>query len=360
MISTTTTLKSQLHLPSPRQSPHLARSLCHALVPSPRSLGPGLVLAGAQRRHSPPSRKLYFSTTSRNQLRDFFPPKDTPHILRTKPAWPHHGYTMEEMLAVEPVHRQPRNVSDWVAWKIVRFARYWMDKATGMGRDQQVDKKNPTTSVVAEKPLTEAQWLIRFVFLESIAGVPGMVGGMLRHLSSLRRMRRDNGWIETLLEESYNERMHLLTFMKMCEPGWFMKLMIIGAQGVFFNALFVAYLLHPRIVHRFVGYLEEEAVHTYTRAIREMEHGQLPKWCDVKFQIPDIAIGYWNMPDGQRTMKDLLLYIRADEAGHRGVNHTFGNLNQKEDPNPFVSSFRDREVPKPALRGTGYERCEVI
>lgn len=159
MISTTTTLKSQLHLPSPRQSPHLARSLCHALVPSPRSLGPGLVLAGAQRRHSPPSRKLYFSTTSRNQLRDFFPPKDTPHILRTKPAWPHHGYTMEEMLAVEPVHRQPRNVSDWVAWKIVRFARYWMDKATGMGRDQQVDKKNPTTSVVAEKPLTEAQWV---------------------------------------------------------------------------------------------------------------------------------------------------------------------------------------------------------
>lgn len=47
-------------------------------------------------------------------------------------------------------------------------------------------------------------------------------------------MKRDNGWIETLLEESYNERMHLLTFMKMCEPGLFMKLMILGAQGVYF------------------------------------------------------------------------------------------------------------------------------
>ncbi|KAG6065674.1 Alternative oxidase, mitochondrial precursor [Claviceps humidiphila] len=267
---------------------------------------------------------------------------------------------MEEMLAVEPVHRKPRNMSDWAAWKIVRFARFWMDKMTGMGRAQQVDKKHPTTAVVAEKPLTEAQWLVRFVFLESVAGVPGMVGGMLRHLSSLRRMKRDNGWIETLLEESYNERMHLLTFMKMCEPGWFMKLMIIGAQGVFFNALFVAYLLHPRIVHRFVGYLEEEAVHTYTRAIREIERGDLPKWSDPNFQIPDIAIGYWNMPEGHRTMRDLILYIRADEAGHRGVNHTFGNLNQNEDPNPFVSTFKDREVPKPALRGTGYERSEVI
>lgn len=264
------------------------------------------------------------------------------------------------MLAVVPAHREPRTVSDWLAWKIVRLARYCMDKATGMERSQQVDRRHPTTSVVADKPLTEAQWLIRFVFLESIAGVPGMVGGMLRHLSSLRRMKRDNGWIETLLEESYNERMHLLTFMKMCEPGRFMKLMIIGAQGVFFNALFVAYLLHPRIVHRFVGYLEEEAVHTYTRAIHEIQNGHLPKWGDERFQIPDIAIGYWNMPEGHRTMRDLILYIRADEASHRGVNHTLGNLDQREDPNPFVSTFKDREVPKPALKATGYEREDVI
>lgn len=117
-----------------------------------------------------------------------------------------------------------------------------------------------------------------------------MVAGMLRHLGSLRRMKRDNGWIETLLEESYNERMHLLTFMKMCEPGWFMKMMIIGAQGVFFNSLFVSYVISPKIVHRFVGYLEEEAVHTYTRCLKEIEDGSLPKWKDPEFKIPDIAI----------------------------------------------------------------------
>lgn len=66
------------------------------------------------------------------------------------------------------------------------------------------------------------------------------------------------------------------------------------------------------------------------------------------------------MPEGHRTMKDLILYIRADEAGHRGVNHTLGNLNQAEDPNPFVSKFKDREVPKPALKPQGYERTDVI
>jgi hypothetical protein len=41
-------------------------------------------------------------------------------------------------------------------------------------------------------------------------GVPGMVAGMLRHLKSLRRMERDNGWINTLLQEAENERMHLV------------------------------------------------------------------------------------------------------------------------------------------------------
>ena len=59
--------------------------------------------------------------------------------------------------------------------------------------------------------------------------------------------------IETLLEEAYNERMHLLTFLKMAEPGWFMKTMIILAQGVFYNGMFLSYLVSPRICHRFVG-----------------------------------------------------------------------------------------------------------
>ena len=34
-------------------------------------------------------------------------------------------------------------------------------------------------------------------------------------------------------------------------------------------------------------------------------------------------------------MKDLLLYVRADEAKNREVNHTLGNLDQESDPNPF-------------------------
>lgn len=259
-------------------------------------------------------------------------------------------------------------MSDRFALFMMRVLRKGTDIATGYSHDV----KKPSTisdpdAVANTQPykMSERKWLIRFIFLESVAGVPGIVGGMLRHLNSLRRMKRDNGWIETLLEEAYNERMHLLTFLKMAEPGWFMRFMCLGAQGVFFNSMFFAYLISPRTAHRFVGYLEEEAVLTYSLVLRDIEAGKLPAW--ETQQAPDIAIDYWMMPEGHRTIKDLILYIRADEAKHREVNHTLGNLIQDQDPNPFVSTYFDPEKPHPGkgiadkeYKGTGWSRNEVI
>ena len=157
--------------------------------------------------------------------------------------------------------------------------------------------------------------------------------------------------------------MHLLTFLQLAEPGWFMRFMCLGAQGVFFNSMFLAYLIFPRACHRFVGYLEEEAVLTYGLAIADIEAGKLPKW--EKLPIPEIAVNYWKIPEGMRSMRHLLIYIRADEAKHREVNHTLGNLHQKEDPNPFVSTYKDPSKAHPSkgiehTKGTGWEREEVI
>ena len=64
-------------------------------------------------------------------------------------------------------------------------------------------------------------------------------------------------------------------------------------------------------------------------------------------------------------MRDLILYIRADESKHREVNHTLGNLNQKNDPNPYVSQYKDAGKPHPTKdirfqRPTGWERGDVI
>ena len=53
---------------------------------------------------------------------------------------------------------------------------------------------------------------------------------MLRHLRSLRRMDRDHGWIHTLLEEAENERMHLLTFLKLRRPGPIFRASVVLTQ----------------------------------------------------------------------------------------------------------------------------------
>ena len=64
-------------------------------------------------------------------------------------------------------------------------------------------------------------------------------------------------------------------------------------------------------------------------------------------------------------MRDLLLYVRADEAKHREVNHTLGNLDQEVDPNPFISVYKDGKGDHPGksiqnIRSTGWERDEVV
>ncbi|MEL7030594.1 MAG: alternative oxidase, partial [Pseudomonadota bacterium] len=96
----------------------------------------------------------------------------------------------------------------------------------------------------------------RAVVLETVAAVPGMVGGLLQHLKSLRHIRDDEGWIRELLDEAENERMHLMTFIQIAQPSVVERALIMGAQAIFYNFYFFLYLFAPRTAHRFVAYLE--------------------------------------------------------------------------------------------------------
>lgn len=84
-----------------------------------------------------------------------------------------------------------------------------------------------------------------------------MVAGMVRHLESLRLLRRDGAWIHTMLEDAMNERQHLLVALKLYNPGWFMRAVIMGGQAVFTAGFSALYLVAPSVAHKFVGYLEE-------------------------------------------------------------------------------------------------------
>jgi len=163
------------------------------------------------------------------------------------------------------------------------------------------------------------RYLHRAVVLEAIAAVPGMVGGALNHLRCLRRIENDHGWIKTLLDEAENERMHLMTFAEMARPTWFERALLIAAQGVFFNIFFLFYMCSRRTAHRFVGYLEEEAVVSYTAFLADIDAGKIENR-----PAPEVAVRYWDLPRHAR-LRDVVIVVREDEAGHRDVNHGFAD-----------------------------------
>lgn len=246
-------------------------------------------------------------------------------------------WTKEEAESVKILHEPPTKIVDKLAYHAVQISRRIFDFLSGYNPD-----KVPTSVIIN-----------RIVFLETVAGVPGMVGGSLRHLRSLRLMQRDQGWINSLLSEAENERMHLLTFMHVKRPNVLFRGLVWVAQGVVWNFMFVMYLACPRMAHKFVGYLEEEAVKTYTGIIERLDKGQNNDLRDM--EVPSIAKDYWKLGE-DCTMRDLLLQIRADEAHHRHANHTFSEL-EPTDVNPFNHGFpKLTEIQYSGARGRHAEK----
>lgn len=222
-------------------------------------------------------------------------------------------------MGVEITHSPPKDMTERASYYAVKTLRFVFDLFSGYTWGKWFNT------------LDEKKWLTRMIFLETVAGVPGMIGAMTRHLKSLRHMQRDHGWIHTLLEEAENERMHLLTAMELRKPGPIFKVMVVGAQGVFTTMFWITYWISPRFCHRFVGYLEEEAVRTYTHCLNAIDSGELPMWANLP--APPVAVKYWKLPE-DAMMRDVILVIRADEAHHRLVNHTLSEM-KPDQTNPY-------------------------
>ena len=165
----------------------------------------------------------------------------------------------------------------------------------------------------------------RAVVLETIAGVPGMVAGMLIHLRSLRKMQTGYGdQIREMLAEAENERMHLMFFIEIAKPNIFERILVILAQGVFMSFYLFMYIFFPKTSHRMIGYFEDEAVKSYTEYLDLVQNGKV-----MNIRAPQIAIDYYNLKKDAR-LSDLIISVRADEMHHAEVNHSYAdNLNQR-------------------------------
>lgn len=279
----------------------------------------------------------------------------------TKPVFQHPGYDLEDMKAIKFEHRPVQSPRDAITYNFMKYLRKSFDFCTGYIEPR--DEKHQIEIGKGPNRMTREKWLARVIVLESIAGIPGAVAGFLRHMHAMRLFRRDMAFIDTLYDEAFNERMHLLTFLKMARPTIFTRFLLWIGQVAFGNCFFTAYVFSPKTCHRFVGYLEEEAVNTYSRLVRDLELGL----CDdfKNSPVPQIAKDYWKLPENA-TMYDVILYIRADEAKHREVNHTFANLKQKgEERNPFALQIEGVDKPQPSKtlknhHAKGWEREELI
>ena len=161
----------------------------------------------------------------------------------------------------------------------------------------------------------------RAVVLETVAGVPGMVAGMLVHLKSLRTHKRGYGpIIRKLLAEAENERMHLMFFIEIAQPNKLERGLIILAQFIFWHFYLVMYLISPRTAHMMTHYFEEEAVKSYTEYLHLIQEGKIE---DVP--APQLAIEYYGM-DADATLSTMIGHIRADEANHSKVNLEYANV----------------------------------
>jgi ubiquinol oxidase len=192
-------------------------------------------------------------------------------------------------------HYVPKNLRDRVAYGFIRFLR--------LGADIFFSKRYGHRAVV----------------LETVAAVPGMVGGALQHFRALRRMKSDHGWIHTLLDEAENERQHLMTFIHIAKPSKLERFLVIIVQIVFYNVYFLLYLISSRTAHRVVGYLEEEAVHSYSEYLAGVDNGTY-----ANVPAPEIAIAYWKLASDAR-LREVIIAVRDDECLHRDVNHGYAN-----------------------------------
>jgi len=241
----------------------------------------------------------------------------------------HASYTPED-LDIQLTHQAPETFSDRAAFSAVKIVRGIFDTATGWSNN---------------KIVTQDKILNRVIFLETVAAVPGMVAAVTRHFRSLRRMERDGGLMHLFLEEANNERMHLLSFITMKDPGLFFRSAVIFSQFGFGTAFLLAYMASPKFCHRFVGYIEEEACHTYTKIVGAIEEApagsELAAWRTE--HAPAIAKAYWKLGE-TGTVLDLVYAVRADEAEHRDVNHACSDLPELNGGPKAINPFNDPDM----------------
>ena len=110
-----------------------------------------------------------------------------------------------------------------------------------------------------------------------------------------------------------------MTFIEIAKPNWLELTLIFVAQIIFSITFLFLYLISSETAHRLVGYFEEEAIISYSLYLKEIDNGTIEN-----VPAPKVAIEYWRLPL-DATLREVVIAVRNDEAGHRDTNHNFAN-----------------------------------
>lgn len=133
--------------------------------------------------------------------------------------------------------------------------------------------------------------------------------------------------------------MHLIVCMSFFEAGPVTRMVVSAGQVAMTPFLTALYVARPQLLHRFVGYLEETAVHTYTNivSLTETPGTELhDAWHSTP--APPAAVTYWKLPPDAKWV-DCLKRMLADESHHRDVNHAMASMTHDQmfgEANPFI------------------------
>ncbi|KAK1932319.1 Alternative oxidase [Phytophthora citrophthora] len=171
--------------------------------------------------------------------------------------------------------------------------------------------------------LTPGDWLNRCLYIETVARASEMVVGIAHRLRSQHSLNPGDIWpVE-------NERIHMQIFLSMKQGGLGFQAAMLAAQSVFFPVFFLTYMVSPNTCHRFVDFVEQEAVKTYTYLLEDMEHGHLDEWCAIT--APLIGRSYYDLPDDAKVY-DMIKCIRAEKLSRKHAS-----LEQKAGVDTFMS-----------------------
>merc|ERR1711988_332368 len=100
--------------------------------------------------------------------------------------------------------------------------------------------------------------------------------------------------------------------MKMFDASIATRSLVMAAQMSMTPFLCAIYMVKPQAVNRFVGYLEETAVQTYSNVVKHVETPGTElhhAWADL--EAPAIAKSYWKLKDDAMWV-DALKHMLAD------------------------------------------------